>query len=102
MALGTAPAPISVRRAVSRGRRGIPTRVALPVTDALAPCIEGQAFADDVDAGVVRIVEFAARGSRMGVVNEANRLGFRATTYRAEFRRMASEIEQGDDFDDVA
>lgn len=86
---------IARSRAVS-GRRSDVTRVSLAVNDALAPCAEGVAFCDELDAGVTRIVEFAARGSRMGVVNEANRLGHRATEYRAEFRRLAADIEGPD------
>lgn len=75
------------------GRRGIPTRIALDMTEALAPCIEGVALTDDVAAGVARIVTAATAGSRHAVINEANRLGHRALAYRAEFRRMAAFIE---------
>lgn len=75
------------------GRRGVPTRVLLDVNDALAPCVEGIAFAQDVAAGVERIVMAAAAGSRQAVVNEAGRLGHRAAAERAEFRRLAADIE---------
>jgi len=83
-------------RAVPRrlaGSRGVPVRVVLEVNDALAPCIEGVAFAQDVIAGVERIVMAAAAGSRQAVVNEAARLGHRAIAERNEFRRLAAEIE---------
>lgn len=93
MALDTAPTPIEAPRAVLGGRRGIPTRIALDMTEALAPCIEGVALTDDVAAGVTRIVTAATAGSRHAVINEANRLGHRALAYRAEFRRMAAFIE---------
>ena len=99
MAPQTALALVRPSRAVLRGRgrlagsRGRPTRVVLEVNDALAPCIEGIAFALDVIAGVERIVMAAAAGSRQAVVNEAGRLGHRAIAERAEFRRLAAEIE---------
>lgn len=99
MALSTAPTSIEAARAVLAGRRGIPTRVVLDVTDALAPCIEGIALADEVEAGITRIGLAAAAGSRRAVINEANRLGFHAMAARAELRRMAAFIEdpEGDD-----
>lgn len=97
MALNTAPTPIEALRAVSRGRRGIPTRIALDMTDALAPCIEGVALTDDIAAGVARITTAAMAGSRHAVLNEAQRLGYRALRYRAEFRRMAAYIEGPED-----
>lgn len=92
MALDTAPAPISLRRAVS-GRRSDSRTVVLAVNDALAPVLEGQALVADIEAGVIRITEWAAKGSRTGVINEANRLGFRAGEYRTELRRLAEAIE---------
>ncbi len=96
MAAMTAPTSIEAGRAVSRGQRGVPTRVVLDMTDALAPCIEGIALTDDVTAGVARITTAAMAGSRMAVLNEAQRLGYRALAYRAEFRRLAAEIEGPD------
>lgn len=96
MAPSTALTLIRPPRAVPRrlaGSRGRPQRVVLDVTDALAPCIEGVAFAQDVIAGVERIVMAAAAGSRHAVVNEAGRLGHRAIAERDAFRRMAAEIE---------
>ncbi|MES2210945.1 MAG: hypothetical protein V4515_12305 [Chloroflexota bacterium] len=79
-----------------RGSRGVPTRVVLEVNDALAPCIEGVAFVDEVVAAVNRIVMAAAAGSRQAVVNEAGKLGHRAIAERAEFRRLAAAIEGPD------
>ena len=93
----TAPTPIGAARAVSQGRRGIPTRIALDVTDALAPCVEGQALCMEVDAGVRRLTTAAMAGSRLAVISEAQRLGFRAARYRAEFGRMARDIEGPED-----
>lgn len=80
-----------------RGTRGVPTRVLLDMTDALAPCLEGVALADEVAAGVARITSAAMAGSRHAVVNEANRLGHRALAYRAEFRRLAADIDGPED-----
>ncbi len=93
MAMHPAPTPIEALRAVSRGRRGIPTRIALDMNDALAPCLEGIALADTVAAAVTRIAMAATAGSRMAVINEANRLAFRAIAARAELRRLAAFIE---------
>lgn len=102
MAVSTAtPTPISVRRAVS-GRRSDARRVVIAVNDALAPCIEGQALVADIETTVIRITEWAAKGSRIGVINEANRLGYRSGEYRAELRRLAEAIEPTGDFDDAA
>lgn len=75
----------------------MPTRVLLDMTDALAPCLEGVALADEVAAGVARITSAAMAGSRHAVVNEANRLGHRALAYRAEFRRLAADIDGPED-----
>lgn len=97
MALHAAPTPIGAPRAVSRGRRGIATRIALDMNDALAPCVEGQALCMEVDAGVRRLTAAAMAGSRYAVVNEAGRLAHRAARYRQEFGRMAREIEGPDD-----
>lgn len=93
MALHAAPTPIEAARAVLDGRRGIPDRIVITVADALAPCVEGQALASDVEAGVARITTAATAGSRLAVINEANRLAFRAADYRREFRRIAAAIE---------
>lgn len=92
MATGTAPTLLRPSRAVL-GRRGVPERIVLNVSDALAPCLEGVALADSVLSGVQRIALAAAAGSRMAVCNEANRLGHRATRARAELRAMAEFIE---------
>jgi hypothetical protein len=96
MALSTAPAPISVRRAVSRGRRGIPDRIALDISDALAPGIEGIALTHEVDASIARIGLAVIQGSRHAVMNEANRLGLRVQIARAELQRLNAEIEGPD------
>lgn len=92
MALHSAPLPLSHPRAVP-GSRGVPTRVIQDVNDALAPCLEGVAFADAVSSTVARIVMAASAGSRHAVINEAQRLGHRALAERAEFRRLASYVE---------
>lgn len=93
MVLSTAtPTARKPLRAVS-GRRADAERVAIAVNDALAPCVEGQALIADVEAGVLRITTAAMAGSRTAVVNEANRLAFRAGEYRQEFRRLAEAIE---------
>lgn len=47
----------------------------------------------EVDAGVRRLTTAAMAGSRLAVLNEAQRLGFRAARYRQEFARMAADIE---------
>lgn len=59
----------------------------------VAAVIEGQALCDEVMAGAQRMQTLAAIGDRVSLVNEAGRLGARATTARIEFRRLASEIE---------
>lgn len=92
MALHTAPTPIGRPRPVP-GVRSDSARVVLLVNDALAPCVEGQALCQEVDAGVRRLTTAAMAGSRLAVINEANRLGHRAARYRAEFARMAGDIE---------
>lgn len=97
MALHTAPTPIRAPGVVLRGRRGIATRVLLDMTDALEPCLEGVALTDEVAAGVARITTAAMAGSRHAVINEAHRMGYRALRYRAEFRRIAAEIEGPED-----
>ena len=96
MALNTAPTPIGRPRAVP-GVRSDSARIVLPVNDALAPCVEGQALCMEVDAGVRRLTTAAMAGSRLAVISEAQRLGFRAARYRAEFARMAREIEGPED-----
>lgn len=92
MALHTAPTPIGRPRAIP-GVRSDSQRVVLLVNDALAPTVEGQALCDDIAAGVAQITTAAMAGSRHAVLNEAQRLGYRALRYRAEFRRMAADIE---------
>ena len=99
MAPSTALTLIRPSRAVPRrlaGSRGVPVRIVLEVNDALAPCIEGVAFADTVVAAVNRIVMAAAAGSRQAVVNEAGKLGHRAIAVRSEMRKLAAEIEGPD------
>lgn len=92
MALQPAPVALRPSRAVL-GRRGVPTRIALDLTEALAPCLEGGAFAQEVEASAARIRMAAAAGSRHAVVNEADRLGFLALRARIEFARLAADIE---------
>ena len=96
MAIDTAPVLIRAPRAAV-GVRSDTTRVLLDIGEALAPLLEGQALCDDVAAGVERIRNAAQAGSRMAVLNEAGRLGYRAQGYRARFRRMAAEIEGPED-----
>ncbi len=74
----------------------MPTRIALDVNEALAPCLEGIALCDELVAGVARITTAAMAGSRMATTNEAHRLGYRALRFRAEFRRLAAAIEGPD------
>lgn len=95
MALHTAPTPIGRPRAIP-GRRSDVERIVLAVNDALAPCVEGQAFCDDVAAAVQRLTTAAMAGSRHAVMNETGRLAMRAQRYRVEFRRMAADIEGPD------
>lgn len=92
MALHAAPTPIGRPRAIA-GSRGVPTRVVLEVNDALAPCLEGVAFAQEAEAIANRIGMAAAAGSRHAVNNEAGRLAFLATRYAIAFRLMAADIE---------
>lgn len=75
------------------GRRGVPARVQMRQTAALAPCLEGIALADEAIAAAERIVLAAAAGSRQAVINEAGRLAHRAGDSRVELRRMAGAIE---------
>jgi hypothetical protein len=96
MALDTAPTPIEAARAVSRGSRGIPSRIALDITDALAPGMEGIALTHEVDASITRIGLACIAGSRHAVMNEANRLGLRVQIARAELQRLNAEIEGPD------
>lgn len=92
MALRTAPTPIGRPRPLP-GVRSDSARIVLPVNDALAPCVEGQALCMEVDAGVRRLTTAAMAGSRYAVLNEAGRLAHRAARYRSEFARMAAAIE---------
>ena len=92
MALQSAPARPRAPRAVPGVRRDT-TRVLLDIGSALAPVIEGQALCDEVTGSAERLVQFAAAGSRVAVVNEAGRIANRAAAYRREFARMARELE---------
>lgn len=77
----------------SSGTRADSARVVLPINDALAPWIEVIAIADDAIASAQRIAMAAAAGSRAAVINEANRLAFRATACRTEARERVAGIE---------
>lgn len=79
---------------VTGGSRGKPATVTMRRTTAIAPLIEAQALCADVLSATERIQVAAASGSREAIVNEAGRLGYRATQARAEFHRMAGELEK--------
>ena len=79
--------------APTRGR-GHPETVTIRKTALLGALIEGIALADDALTTAGRIQTAAATGNRALVVNEAGRLGFRATAARNEFRRLAGEVEE--------
>lgn len=74
--------------------RGRPAMVTMRQTSAIAPLIEAQALCAEVIDGTERIQTAAALGSREQIVNEAGRLGHKATLARDEFRRMAGELEK--------
>lgn len=92
MAAMRAPETIDALRAV-RARRGQSERVTVRLHDALAGPMEGTALVLDVLAAVERITLAAANGSEAAVVNEANRLGHRATVAGFEFHRIAGRID---------
>jgi hypothetical protein len=77
------------------GSRGVPEVVTQRRTAALAPCLEGIAIADEAIAAAERIQMAAAAGSRHAVINEANRLAYRAIACREELRRLAGAVDGG-------
>lgn len=85
MVLATSP------RATGRGR---PETVTLRTTTALAPLLEAQALARDAIDCAERIQVAAAAGSRQLIVNEAGRLGHRATVALVEFRAAVELVER--------
>lgn len=91
--------PVSTRSGRQRGptaptgHRGHPLIVTQRMSTALAPVIEGAAFAQEVEASAERMQTFAGVGSRQLLANEAGRIGRRATRARAEFARMAAALE---------
>lgn len=93
MAAMRAPVQIEAARAALERRRGQAEPVQLPLHTALAGPLEGIAFIADVLASVNRITLAAASDSPTAVVNEANRLGQRAMTVRAELRRITARID---------
>jgi hypothetical protein len=60
----------------------------------IAAVVEGQALCDEVMAGAQRMQTLAAIGARVSLVNEAGRLGTRASTARIEFSRLAKLIDR--------
>lgn len=93
MAAMRAPESIESLRAAHVARRGQSELVTVRLHDALAGPLEGVALVAEVLAAVTRIAFAAANGSHEAVVNEANRLGFRATTAGDEFRRIAGRVD---------
>lgn len=77
----------------SDGIRDDAERIVITTTDALAPWLECQSLADDIVATAERIVTAAFRGSRAAVINEANRLAYRAAVSREEARERIGLIE---------
>lgn len=92
MAAMRAPVSIDALRAAQR-RRGKAETVTVRLHDALAGPMEGNALVADVLASVERIVLAVASDSHHAAVNEANRLGMRATKAGLEFRRIAGRID---------
>lgn len=62
-------------------------------TTAVAVVMEAQCFARDVVDACGRIQTMAAMGDRARLVQEAGRLGDKATNYGREFAALAAEIE---------
>ncbi len=95
MAAMRAPDSLDALRAV-RVRRGQSEQVTVRLHDALAGPMEGTALVADILAAVDRLTLAATNGSKAAVVNEANRLGHRATLAGLEFHRIAGRIEGPD------
>lgn len=76
------------------GGRGHPLTITQRRTTAFAPYLEGIALADEVIAGAERIQTAVATGNRELAVNEAGRLGHRATVTRDELREMVGRLEK--------
>jgi hypothetical protein len=79
---------------ITRGSRGRATTVTMRRTTAIAPLIEGQAFAQEVMNAADRIYTAATVGSRQGVINETARLQRKAIETRDELHRMAGEWDR--------
>jgi hypothetical protein len=84
----------SRRVITTNGSRGRAATITMRRSTAIAPLLEGIALAEDVIAGTERIQIAAAAGACALVVNEAGRLGYRATTARAELRRIAGDWDK--------
>lgn len=79
--------------AASPGTRRDAERISQVVPDALAPCVEGIAMADEAIAASERIVMAALADAPMAVVHEAQRMATRLVSCREELRRLAGLIE---------
>jgi hypothetical protein len=96
MAPVTTPVPAGSRTSlrVIEGRRGVPERVSLRRTDALAAPLEGIALADDVIAACERMALAITTDAPMAALHEAGRLSCRAGAARTELRRLAGAIDR--------
>lgn len=77
--------------------RGNRTRVTLDINDALAAPLEGIATAEEAELQFGRIINAAIANNRGAVISLAEYGQGRAARARAEFARMAGDIEPGGD-----
>lgn len=63
-------------------------------TSLVAAVVEGAALTDEVMRAATELQTLGATGNRAQIVHAAGRLGHRAQQYRAEFRRLAGDIEE--------
>lgn len=74
-------------------RRGQSQRIVQRKEDALAPCLEGQALADELVARVDRILAARREGRELDAAREAKAARDLAASYRTEFARLARNID---------
>lgn len=72
--------------------RGVPDLVRR--TSLVAAVVEGAALTDEVMRAAAELQTLGATGNRAQIVHAAGRLGYRAQQYRAEFRRLAGDVEE--------
>lgn len=88
-----APDPLTRALAADPGVRSDAARITQVVTDALAPCMEGVAFAGEVEDAVDDLEEAITAEAYTRALDRINRLGMLAGKAKDAFRRFAARIE---------